>query len=152
MTSKNWDSFLLKVFDKMLTSAEINIGNRPRIQSFDGMGRPVSFLSIPTLRDLQDLLLERVEPEDPSEKRRRNLKVITMQDIESETYLTYPDPSLEGVRKNLPIVVDNLRRMFSSLVRNFIDECIMHGGTTKIFDIDGREISPDDLLEKYYQD
>jgi hypothetical protein len=75
-----------------------------------------------------------------------------MQDIESVTYLAYPNPSLEGVSKNLPIVVRNLRRMLSYLVRNFINECNMHGGMTKISDTDGTEISLDELLKKYHPD
>lgn len=42
-----------RMYDNMLTLAEINISNRPCIRSFDSRNRPVSFLVIPTLEDLK---------------------------------------------------------------------------------------------------
>lgn len=46
------------IFDNTLTSAEINIRNRPYIGSVDKRNRPGSFLVIPTLEDLKCTVFE----------------------------------------------------------------------------------------------
>ena len=74
----------------VLTSAEINIRNRPCISSFDNLNRPVSFLVIPTLEDLKDTMFE---PTDPAQEVGYPLKVTTNEDIESELF--WPNALLE---------------------------------------------------------
>jgi hypothetical protein len=68
----------------MLTSAEINIPNRPCISSFDKRNRPVSFLVIPIQEDLKYTLFE---PGDLVQEVGYPLKVITKEDIESAAFL-----------------------------------------------------------------
>ncbi|HEY7079684.1 MAG TPA: hypothetical protein VH500_08285 [Nitrososphaeraceae archaeon] len=142
--------FLDKVFDEMLTSAEINIASRPILQSFDALGSRISFLVIPTLEDLKYLLFE---PEDQTEKYSHQSKVTTIQDIESASFMGVGgfDPVAIGIRKNLPTVIFNLRERVSHIARNFTEECHNQGGTIKVFGADGiTEISLDKIFEKYY--
>lgn len=47
------------IYDQMLTSAEINVSNKPIIHSYDNQGRPVSMLIIPTLEDLKSVIWSR---------------------------------------------------------------------------------------------
>jgi hypothetical protein len=67
-----------RIFDDMLTSAEINICNSSCIRSFDRLNHPKSLLVVPTLEDLKRTLFEPVYPEPevgyPS-------KITTVQDI-----------------------------------------------------------------------
>ena len=51
-----------RAYDNMLMSAAVNIHNRPRIDSFDNVNRPVSFLVIPTLEGLKYALFEQTDP------------------------------------------------------------------------------------------
>ena len=51
-------SELDRIYDSMLTSAEINIRNRPYISSYDNSNRPISFLVIPTLEDLKSTMFK----------------------------------------------------------------------------------------------
>jgi hypothetical protein len=51
-------SQLDRIYNSLLTSAEINIRNRPYISSYDNSNRPISFLVIPTLEDLKSTMFE----------------------------------------------------------------------------------------------
>jgi hypothetical protein len=71
--------YLDRVYDQMLTTAELNFFRRPVIESFDSLGHKVSWVTIPTLEDLKCSLYEPsgLIPDLGPEK------VITLQDIET---------------------------------------------------------------------
>ena len=137
-----------RMFDDMLTSAEINIRNRPYISSFDNRDRSVSFLVIPTLEDLRSTMFI---PGDLVQEIGYPLKVTTKQDIESAAFLAQSPRGTLGHYGMIPTIVSRITEMLTEHIHSFIEECISHGGTAKIFDADGlTELSLDDLLKKYY--
>ena len=131
------------ICDKMFTSAESNFHNRPRVHSFDKLGRSISFLVIPTLEDLKLVLFEANGHGYP-------IKVTTMGDIESDVYLAGLPPGSLGSPALIPDLVSLMTRMISEHIQNFCEECNNSAGTTKILDADGVELSLSALLRKYY--
>ena len=137
-----------RIYDKMLTSAEINIRNRPCISSFDNLGRPVSFLAIPTLEDLKLVLFE---AGNLANDHGYPTRVTTMGDIESVAFLVRSPPGTIGSPDLIPDLVSQITRIISQDIQNFSKECNSNAGTTKILDADGlTELSLDTLLRKYF--
>jgi hypothetical protein len=131
------------ICDKMFTSAESNFHNRPRVHSFDKIGRSISFLAIPTLEDLKLVLFEANDHGYP-------IKVTTMGDIESVAYIAGLPGSL-GSPDLIPDLVSLMTRMISEHIQNFCEECNNNAGTTKILDADGStELSLNAFLKKYF--
>ena len=141
-------SRLDRIYDSMLTSAEINIRNRPYIRSYDNSNRPISFLVIPTLEDLKSTMFE---AGDLVQDVGYPLKVTTKEDIESAALLAQYPPGTLGHHDMVPTIVSRITKRTSELIHYFIEECISQNGTTKMFDADGHmELSPDGLFKKYY--
>ena len=141
-------SQLGRIYNSMLTSAEINIRNRPYIRSFDNRDRRVSLLAIPTLEDLKYTLFE---PSDLVQDVGYPLKVTTKQDIESAAFLALSPPGTLGHYSMIPTIVSRITEVLTEHIHSFTEECVSHGGTTKIVDAEGlTELSPEALLKKYY--
>jgi hypothetical protein len=137
-----------RTYDNMLTSAEINIRNRPYISSFDNVNRPVSFLAIPTLEDLKYTLFEQTDPE---QEVGYPLKVTTIEDIESTAFLAQCSPGTLGHHNMIPTVASRMTEIVTEHIHSFTEEAITLGGTARIFDADGlTQLSLDHLLKKYY--
>ena len=145
-TESKWSN-IERIYDNMLTLAEINIPNRPCIQSFKH-GRKISFLAIPTLEDLKSSFFE---SGDLVQEVGYPYKVTTMEDIISVAFLAQSPPGTLGHHDMISTVVSRIAEITEKHIRSFIQESISNGGTTKIFDADGlTEISLDGLLKKYY--
>jgi hypothetical protein len=138
---------LNRVFDNMLTSAEINIRNRPYIHSFKE-GRAI-FLVIPTLEDLKSTMFE---SGDLEQEIRYPLKITTKDDIESAAILANSPPGTVGHCSMIPTIVSRTAERVAQHIHSFTEECTSHGGTIAIFDADGlTKLSLDGLLRKYYR-
>jgi hypothetical protein len=136
-----------RIYDKMLTSAEINIRNRPCVRSYDNLGHPVSFLVIPTLEDLKLVLFEAGNLVNDHGYPR----VTTMGDIESVAFLVRSPPGTIGSPDLIPALVSQITRIISQDIQNFSKECNGNAGTIKILDADGlTELSLDTLFRKYF--
>jgi hypothetical protein len=114
------------------------------MQSCDNLGRKIAWLAIPTLEDLKcalyepgDLILD-LGPE----------KVFTMQDIETAAYMS----DCSGQFRFVPTLASLVMEHVSITLNNFKNECTRSGGTTRLFDIDGRtELTVDGFFKKYYE-
>lgn len=136
------------ICDKMFTSAETNFHNRPRVHSYDHLGRSISFLAIPTLEDLKLVLFE---AGNLANDHGYPIKVTTMGDIESVAFLVRSPPGTIGSPDLIPALVSQITRIISQDIQNFTKECNSNAGTTKILDADGlTELSLDTLLRKYF--
>jgi hypothetical protein len=140
------EKYLGKIFDEMLTSAEVNITNRPFIQSSDSHGTKISLLVIPTLEDLMSVLFvagNLVEDYGyPS-------KVTTVEDIVTAAFLAgeYVLASHDRVSG----LARHVSRMLSYRLDLFKSECNHSAGTTKILDADGHtKLSLEGLFKKYF--
>jgi len=137
-----------RICDNIFTSAEMNFHNRPRVHSFDRLGRSISSLAIPTLEDLKLVLFQAgILANDHGYP----IKVTTMGDIESVAYIAGSPPGSVGSPALIPDLVSLMTRMISEHIQNFCKECNNSAGTTKILDADGlTELSLDTLLRKYF--
>lgn len=141
-------SQLDRIYDDMLTYAEINLRNRPCISSFDNLNRPMSFLVIPTLEDLKYTMFS---PTDPAQEVGYPLKITTMEDIESAAFMAQSPPGTLAHHDMIPVIVSRFTEIVTQQVRDFTNEAIAHGGKTRIIDADGlTPISQDHLFKKYY--
>jgi len=137
-----------RICDNMFTSAEMNFHNRPRVHSFDKLGRSISFLAIPTLEDLKLVLFE---AGNLANDHGYPIKVTTMGDIESVAYIAGSPPGSIGFPALIPDLVSLMTRMISEHIQNFCKECNNSGGRTKILDADGlTELSLNALFKKYF--
>jgi hypothetical protein len=138
------EEYLLRVYDQMLTTAETNFFRRPIIQSFDSLGRKLSWLAIPTLEDLKYALFEA----DGSIMDLGSEKVFTMQDIETIAYLSDYSSQL----KFMSALASNVMKIVPNTIDNFKKECFSSGGTAKILDVNrDSELSLDEFFNKYYE-
>jgi len=110
-----------RIYDNMLTSAEINIRNRPCISSYDQLNRPISFLVIPTLEDLKSTMFE---AGDLVQEVEYPLKVTTKQDIESASFLAKSPPRTLGHYNMIPHIVSTVTEMLTRHIHGFTKECI----------------------------
>jgi hypothetical protein len=139
-------SQLDRIYNDVLNSAEINIRNRPCINSFDNLNRPVSFLVIPTLEDLKYTMFEPTTQEVGYP-----LKITKKEDLESAAFLAQCLAGTLGHYDMIPILVSKITEMVTGHIRSFTKEAIALGGTTRIVDADGlTPISQDYLFKKYY--
>jgi len=139
-------SQLGRIYDDVLTFAEINIRHRPCISSFDNLNLRVSFLVIPTLEDLKYTMFEPTAQEVGYP-----LKITTKEDIESAAFLAQCLPETLGHYDTIPILVSRIIETVTGHIHSFTKEAIAHGGTTRIVDADGlTPISQDYLFKKYY--
>jgi hypothetical protein len=141
-------SQLGRIYDDVLTSAEINIRHRPCISSFDNLNRRVSFLVIPTLEDLKYTMFEQT---DPAQEVGYPLKVTSKEDIESAAFLAQSPPGILAHYDMIPTLVSRITKIVTGHIHSFTKEAIALGGTTRIIDADGlTPISHDHLFKKYY--
>src|SRR4051812_38979150 len=110
-------SQLDRIYNSMLTSAEINIHNRLYIRSYDNSNRPISFFVIPTVEDLKSTMFK---AGDLVQDVGYPLIVTTKEDIESAALLAEYPPGTLGHHDKVPTIVSRITKMTSELIHNFI--------------------------------
>ncbi len=107
----------------------------------------ISYMAIPTLEDLKqtlfpagNLIIELGYP----------FKVTTKGDIETAAFLAEYPRGAVGHYSMITLIISSATKMVTRQIHSFTDACTSQGGTTKIFDANGTELSPEGLLKKYY--
>lgn len=136
--------FLLRVYDQMLCTAEINFFKRPVIQTYDNHRNKTGWMAVPTLEDLKNALYESVSI---AQDLGLPDKVINMQDLETASYRSDFPRALESFQN----LASQMVAMVTSNFNSYKNECRRSAGTTKILDIDHTtELSLDNFFRKYY--
>ena len=89
-------------------------------------------------------------PDDPTLEIGYPFRVTTNGEIETAAFLAQSPSGTLGHHTMIPSIVSAASEMVTAHINSFTDECKSQGGTTKIFDADGTELSSDGLLKKYY--